>query len=215
MRAWYLTGDGARMVKDFPALRGQPPYPITSATAASLKTPHTLTLPRTHLAFAADARRRGDEHGFLDWTPEVSHPLGDGKKVITDALMHYTLTGPGQRTKLRAFIEVDRTTMSGERLASKLIDYARLQTATRGPAAFTPAGPGRTCLGCAGTSSSPGSRSSSPAAPGRSWTTGSAICRPWWPNIHSSQRWPAQCRWKLRCWTTSRRRGRPAKSRHR
>ncbi|GHB74400.1 hypothetical protein GCM10010377_76040 [Streptomyces viridiviolaceus] len=40
--------------------------------------------------------------------------------------MHYTLTGPGQRTKLRAFVEVDRTTMSSERLASKLIDYARL-----------------------------------------------------------------------------------------
>ncbi|GHB74406.1 hypothetical protein GCM10010377_76050 [Streptomyces viridiviolaceus] len=55
-RAWYLTGDGARMVKDFPALRGRPPYPITSATAASLKTPHTLTVLRTHLAFVADAR---------------------------------------------------------------------------------------------------------------------------------------------------------------
>ncbi|MEV5521959.1 replication-relaxation family protein [Streptomyces pseudogriseolus] len=125
-RAWFLTGDGARIVKDFPALRGRPPYPITSATAASLKTPHTLTVLRTHLAFVADARRRGDEHGFLDWTPEVSHPLGDGEKIITDALMHYTLTSPRQRTKLRAFVEVDRTTMSSERLASKLIDYARL-----------------------------------------------------------------------------------------
>ncbi|MDH3038695.1 replication-relaxation family protein [Streptomyces sp. TRM75561] len=125
-RAWFLTGDGARIVKDFPALRGRPPYPITSATAASLKTPHTLTVLRTHLAFVADARRRGDEHGFLDWTPEVSHPLGDAEKIITDALMHYTLTSPRQRTKLRAFVEVDRTTMSSERLASKLIDYARL-----------------------------------------------------------------------------------------
>ncbi|MGQ4426662.1 replication-relaxation family protein [Streptomyces violaceoruber] len=125
-RAWYLTGDGARMVKDFPALRGRPPYPITSTTAASLKTPHTLTVLRTHLVFVADARERGDEHGFLDWTPEVSHSLGDGEKVIADALLHYTLTGPGQRTKLRALVEVDRTTMSSERLASKLIDYARL-----------------------------------------------------------------------------------------
>ncbi|MFE1390894.1 replication-relaxation family protein [Streptomyces albogriseolus] len=126
MRAWYLTSDGARMVKDFPALRGRPTYPITSTTAASLKTPHTLTVLRTHLAFVADARRRGDEHGFLDWTPEVSHSLGDGEKFIADALLHYTLTGPAQRTKLRAFVEVDRTTMSSERLASKLIDYARL-----------------------------------------------------------------------------------------
>ncbi|MEU9014661.1 replication-relaxation family protein [Streptomyces sp. NPDC048479] len=125
-RAWYLTGEGARLVRDFPALRGRPPYPITSATAASLKTPHTLTVVRTHLAFVADARRRGDEHGHLDWTPEVSHPLSDGEKIITDALMHYTLIGEDHRTKLRAFVEVDRTTMSSERLASKLIEYARL-----------------------------------------------------------------------------------------
>ncbi|WP_225080818.1 replication-relaxation family protein [Streptomyces sp. CoT10] len=125
-RAWYLTGEGARLVRDLPALRSRPPYPITSATAASLKTPHTLTVVRTHLAFVADARRRGDEHGHLDWTPEVSHPLSDGEKIITDALMHYTVIGEDQRTKLRAFVEVDRTTMSSERLASKLIEYARL-----------------------------------------------------------------------------------------
>ncbi|WP_369228438.1 replication-relaxation family protein (plasmid) [Streptomyces sp. R39] len=125
-RAWYLTGEGARLTRDFPALRGRPPYPITSATAASLKTPHTLTVVRTHLAFAADARRRGDEHGHLDWTPEVSHPLGDSERIIADAVMYYTRIDGNQRTKLRAFIEVDRTTMSSERLASKLIDYARL-----------------------------------------------------------------------------------------
>lgn len=78
-RAWHLTGEGARLTRDFPALRGQPPYPISSATAASLKTPHTLTVVRAHLAFAADARRLGHEHGPWDWTPEVSHPLrGNG-----------------------------------------------------------------------------------------------------------------------------------------
>ncbi|MDQ1051873.1 replication-relaxation family protein [Streptomyces sp. V4I2] len=125
-RAWYLTGEGARLTRDFPALRGRPPYPITSSTAASLKTPHTLTVVRTHLTFVADARRRGDEHGHLDWTPEVSHPLSDGEKIIADAVMHYTLIGDEERTKLRAFVEIDRTTMSSERLASKLIEYARL-----------------------------------------------------------------------------------------
>ncbi|MER5602351.1 replication-relaxation family protein [Streptomyces sp. NPDC002265] len=145
-RAWYLTGEGARLVRDFPALRSRPPYPITSATAASLKTPHTLTVLRTHLAFVADARRRGDEHGHLDWTPEVSHPLGDGEKIITDALMHYTLTSEDRRRKLRAFVEVDRTTMSSERLAAKLIEYARLWSYEPQPAgrqrARQPATPG-------------------------------------------------------------------------
>ncbi|MFF3207717.1 replication-relaxation family protein [Streptomyces sp. NPDC002962] len=145
-RAWYLTGEGARLARDFPALRGRPPYPITTATAASLKTPHTLTVVRAHLAFVTDARRRGDEHGPLDWTPEVSHPLGDGERVIADAVLHYTLTGDGHRTKLRAFAEIDRTTMGSERLASKLIEYARLwsyqsQPAGRRPRPQTAAGP--------------------------------------------------------------------------
>ncbi|GGP80663.1 replication-relaxation family protein [Streptomyces melanogenes] len=125
-RAWYLTSEGARLTRDFPALRGRPAYPISSTTAASLKTPHTLTVVRTHLAFVADARQRGDEHGHLDWTPEVAHPLSDGERVIADAVMHYTLVEGDERTKLRAFVEVDRATMGSERLASKLIEYARL-----------------------------------------------------------------------------------------
>ncbi|MCX4598261.1 replication-relaxation family protein [Streptomyces sp. NBC_01549] len=127
-RVWYLTPKGARLTRDWPALRGRPPYPITSATAASLKTPHTLTVLRTHLEFVADARRRGDEHGHLDWTPEVFHAIGDGEKVVADAVMHYTLIDGQQRRKLRAFVEVDRATMSSERLAAKLIEYARLWT---------------------------------------------------------------------------------------
>ncbi|WP_438307034.1 replication-relaxation family protein (plasmid) [Streptomyces sp. HUAS TT11] len=133
-RAWYLTSEGARLARDFPEMRGRPPYPVTSATAASLKTPHTLTAVRAHLAFAQDARRRGDEHGHLDWTPEVAHPLSDGEKVITDAVLHYTLIRGEQRTKLRAFIEVDRATMGSERLATKLIEYARLWTYEPQPA---------------------------------------------------------------------------------
>jgi hypothetical protein len=125
-RVWYLTPKGARLTRDWPALRGRPPYPITSATAASLKTPHTLTVVRSHLTFVADARRRGDEHGHLDWTPEVFHSIGEGEKVVADAVMHYTLIDSEQRRKLRAFVEVDRATMSSERLAAKLIEYARL-----------------------------------------------------------------------------------------
>ncbi|MFB8776322.1 replication-relaxation family protein [Streptomyces broussonetiae] len=144
-RVWYLTPKGARLTRNWPALRGRPPYPITSATAASLRTPHTLTVLRTHLMFVRDARCRGDEHGPLDWTPEVSHAIGDGERVVADAVMYYTLIDGHQRRKLRAFVEVDRGTMSSERLAAKLIEYARLWTyeprpvGRRRPAA---AGPG-------------------------------------------------------------------------
>ncbi|MDQ0994772.1 replication-relaxation family protein [Streptomyces sp. V3I7] len=122
---WYLTKEGARLTRDLPVLRGRPPYPITSTTAASMKTPHTLTAVRTHLAFAADARRLGHEHGPWDWTPEVSHFIGDGERLVADAVMHYTVVEGATRRKLRAFVEVDRSTMSSERLAVKLIEYAR------------------------------------------------------------------------------------------
>ena len=124
--AWYLTPDGARLTRDLPVLRGRPPYPITSTTAASLKTPHTLAAVRAHLAFAEDARRLGHEHGPWDWTPEVSHSIGEGERIVADAVMYYTVVESAHRRKLRAFVEVDRSTMSSERLAVKLIEYARL-----------------------------------------------------------------------------------------
>ncbi|MFK0127158.1 replication-relaxation family protein [Streptomyces nigra] len=124
--AWYLTSEGARLTRDLPVLRGRPPHPITSNTAASLKTPHTLAVVRAHLAFAEDARRHGHEHGPWDWTPEVSHSIGDGERLVADAVMYYTVTDSEHRRKLRAFVEIDRSTMSSERLAVKLIEYARL-----------------------------------------------------------------------------------------
>ncbi|MGW0628486.1 replication-relaxation family protein [Streptomyces sp. NPDC002758] len=124
--AWYLTQEGARLTRDLPVLRGRPPYPITSTTAASLKTPHTLAVVRAHLAFAEDARRLGHEHGPWDWTPEVSHPIGEGERVVADAVMYYTAIESERRRKLHVFVEVDRTTMSSGRLAAKLIEYARL-----------------------------------------------------------------------------------------
>ncbi|WP_433456605.1 replication-relaxation family protein (plasmid) [Streptomyces sp. CA-142005] len=125
-KAWYLTQEGARLTRDLPVLRGRPPYPITSTMAASLKTPHTLAVVRAHLAFAQDARRLGHEHGPWDWTPEVSHSIGEGERIVADALMYYTAVESEHRRKLRAFVEVDRSTMSSERLAAKLIEYARL-----------------------------------------------------------------------------------------
>ncbi|MGW0332203.1 replication-relaxation family protein [Streptomyces sp. NPDC003011] len=143
--AWYLTQEGARLTRDLPVLRGRPPYPITSTTAASLKTPHTLAVVRCHLAFAADARQLGHEHGPWDWTPEVSHSIGEGERIVADAVMYYTVIDGDHRWKLRAFLEVDRTTMSSERLAVKLIEYARLlqyeaqPVGRRRPAAAHPA----------------------------------------------------------------------------
>ena len=138
-RVWHLTDYGRATCQDWPELRDSDCPPTTSdPTAVRLRTAHTLTVLRAHLAFLNDARRRGDEYGPLDWVPEVHHRLTEhaGDAVIADALLRYTAHTATGRIQLRAFVEVDRATMSSERLASKLISYTRFLT-------YTPQAPGR------------------------------------------------------------------------
>ncbi len=135
LRAWFLTLRGARVVTGWPELRGRTITPPANSTEASLRAAHTLTTLRAHLAFLTDARRRGDEYGPLDWVPEIAHRLpdtGGEDKLIADAVLHYTAAAP-RRLQYRAFVEVDRSTMSSERLARKLISYARFHDYTPQP----------------------------------------------------------------------------------
>lgn len=128
LQAHFLTPAGIQAVSDWPELRGRHADPITSPTAAALRAAHALTGVRAHLAFLADARTRNDEYQPLDWTPEVTHRLPDSggeDRLVADAVFHYTAVHP-RRVHYRAFVEIDRTTMSSERLARKLITYARL-----------------------------------------------------------------------------------------
>ncbi|MFD7555217.1 replication-relaxation family protein [Streptomyces sp. NPDC059835] len=127
LQAHFLTPAGLAMVADWPELRGRAATGIPSAAAARLRAAHTLTGVRAHLAFLTAARTRGDEYGPLDWMPEVTHRLpdtGGEDRLIADAVFHYTATTP-RRVQYRAFVEIDRATMSSERLARKLISYAR------------------------------------------------------------------------------------------
>lgn len=135
LRAWFLTARGARTAAGWPELRGRVVQAPASGTEASLRAAHTLTVLRAHLAFLSDARKRGDEYGPLDWMPEVAHRLpdtGGEDKLIADAILYYTATATAnsRRLQYRAFIEVDRATMSSERLARKLISYARFHDYT-------------------------------------------------------------------------------------
>ncbi len=138
LKAWFLTARGARVTQGWPELRGHAAQAPESGIDASLRAAHTLTAVRTHLAFLSDARKLGDEYGPLDWMPEVSHRLpdtGGEDRLIADAVMHYTASSP-RRLQYRAFVEVDRATMSSERLARKLISYARFHD-------YVPQQPGR------------------------------------------------------------------------
>ncbi|MFB7176915.1 replication-relaxation family protein [Streptomyces sp. NPDC056257] len=132
LQAHFLTASGAQTVSNWPELRGRQATVIPSPAAASLRAAHTLTGVRAHLAFLTDAQSRGDEYEPLDWVPEVTHRLpdtGGEDRLIADAVLHYTATRP-RRLQYRAFVEIDRTTMSSERLARKLITYARFHDYT-------------------------------------------------------------------------------------
>ncbi|MFC5911760.1 replication-relaxation family protein [Streptacidiphilus monticola] len=128
-KLWLLTPTGRDLCATFPEVRERE-YPLVAGDTVHLRrrAAHTLAVLRTHLAFLADGRARGDEYGPLDWEPEVYHRLSDQRAdaLIADALMRYTANGPsGARRQLRAFVEVDRCTMGSERLASKLMTYGR------------------------------------------------------------------------------------------
>ncbi|MEU4969986.1 replication-relaxation family protein [Streptomyces smyrnaeus] len=124
---WALTRRGISVVSAWPEMTGGPR--VARVSPDGMHRAHALAVTRTALAFLEDARARGDEFSPLDWQPEVMHPLRDGavdgaRNLIADAVMRYTQAAP-TRSLLRAFIEVDRATESPERLAGKLITYAR------------------------------------------------------------------------------------------
>lgn len=150
-RVWHPTQYGAQIASEWPELRGRrPPRGAVDRTAVRLKVGHGLTVTETALTFLQDARHRGDVCWPLDWIPEVHHPLGGGEAVIPDALLYYqrrSADGVNRTTgtngtdggnedsndvrggvMLRAFVEVDRATMGPERLAAKLVSYARLHS---------------------------------------------------------------------------------------
>lgn len=134
-RLWFLTPRGAQVATLWPELRGRSVVPPGNATEATLRAAHTLAGVRAHLAFLDDAQARGDEYGALDWVPEIAHRLpdtGGEDRLIADAVMHYTASSP-RRLQFRSFVEIDRATMSSERLASKLISYARFHDYTPQP----------------------------------------------------------------------------------
>nr|BEK62789.1 hypothetical protein KPHV_00160 [Kitasatospora purpeofusca] len=128
-KGWFLTEHGARIAAAFPELADIPaPRLPGDREAFKFTLYHQLAVVRTHLVFLADARHRGDSYGPFDFVPEVTHRFAEGKEgtVRPDGLLHYGRTAAdGARRVNLAFVEVDRATMGGPRLAAKLNAYAR------------------------------------------------------------------------------------------
>ncbi|MEV7739694.1 replication-relaxation family protein [Streptomyces sp. NPDC088921] len=126
-RVWFPTVYGARLACKWPELRGRRPLRAASdPTAVRLKVGQALTVPETAFAFLNDARRRGAACRPTDWMTEVHHPIGNGEAAIPDTFLYYQRgpVGSDGGPMLRAFVEVDRTTLGPERLAA----YARLHS---------------------------------------------------------------------------------------
>jgi hypothetical protein len=86
------------------------------------------------IAFLEAARERGDEFGPLSWRHEVAHRLNAGRgqrrrSLIADAVLTYLRLDGDDVAVEQRFLEIDRATLSVDRLAAELAGYAELYRA--------------------------------------------------------------------------------------
>ncbi|MET0557503.1 MAG: replication-relaxation family protein [Solirubrobacterales bacterium] len=131
-RVWFLTELGADWVMDAGADRE--PKVLGPEQAAGPLRAHTLGVNEVGISFLRAARKRGDEFSSISWRHEVAHPLNRGRgrarrALITDAVFTYASTVGQDFLIEQRFVEVDRATLSVERLAAELARYGELEHA--------------------------------------------------------------------------------------
>jgi hypothetical protein len=127
-RLWYATERGARAALDAGLLEEVPRLLDADAAAGPLQR-HTLALNDAAICFLRAARKRGDECGPLAWRHEVVHRLGYGRRgrsLFADAVLTYVRLTTSEVVVEQRFLELDRATLSVDRLAAELARYGRL-----------------------------------------------------------------------------------------
>jgi len=132
-RVWFLTDAGADAVITAGETRERPKV-LTPKQAAGPLTAHTLGVNEVGVSFLQAARERGDEFLPLSWRHEVAHPLNRGRgrarrSLIADAVFTYVRPEDRQIAIYQRFVEVDRATLSAERLVAELARYGQLYRA--------------------------------------------------------------------------------------
>lgn len=133
-RLWHVTELGAAVAREAGALDGEPRLIGAEGAAGPLQA-HTLAVNDAGISFLEAARERGDEFGPFSWRHEISHPLSRGRgrrrrALVADAVFTYLLLdGEGVAIEQR-FLELDRATLSVDRLAAELARYAELHRLT-------------------------------------------------------------------------------------
>jgi hypothetical protein len=127
-RLWHPTEKGARLARD----SGLVAEPVAGGGAAALRA-HTLAVNEAAICFLRAGRERGDEFGPLSWRHEVAHPLprgrGGRRALIADAVLTYLRVEADEVVVEQCFLELDRATLSVDRLSAELGRYARLYRA--------------------------------------------------------------------------------------
>jgi hypothetical protein len=132
-RVWFLTDAGADAVITAGETRERPKV-LTPKQAAGPLTAHTLGVNEVGISFLRAARERGDEFLPLSWRHEVAHPLNRGRgrarrSLIADAVFTYVRPEDREIAIYQRFVEVDRATLSAERLVAELARYGQLYRA--------------------------------------------------------------------------------------
>ncbi|HXV05054.1 MAG TPA: replication-relaxation family protein, partial [Solirubrobacterales bacterium] len=127
-RLWFVTERGARAALEAGLLAEMPRLLDAEAAAGPLQA-HTLAVNDAAICFLGAARERGDECGPLAWRHEVAHRLGYGRRAGTlfaDAVLTYLRLTESEVVVEQRFLELDRATLSVDRLAAELARYGRL-----------------------------------------------------------------------------------------
>jgi hypothetical protein len=132
-RLWFLTERGADYVLDAGEVERRPKVLEPEQAAGPLQA-HTLGVNEVGISFLRAARERGDEFGPLSWRHEVAHPLNRGRgrarrSLIADAVLNYVRADERHIYYEQRFVEVDRATLSVERLVAELSRYGQLSRA--------------------------------------------------------------------------------------
>jgi hypothetical protein len=131
-RLWHATERGAHLAREAGALEGEPPH--GAELAAGPLAAHTLALNEAAICFLRAAAERGDDFGPLAWRHEVFHPISRGRgrrrrSLVADAVFTYLRQEGSEIAIEQRFLELDRATLSVDRLAAELARYAELYRA--------------------------------------------------------------------------------------
>lgn len=133
-RLYYLTEQGADLIVAAGEVDRRPKVLSHEQAAGPLRA-HTLGVNEVGISFLKAARERDDEFGPLGWRHEVAHPLNRGRgrarrTLIADAVFTYVTIGDQTFKIHQRFVEVDRATLSTERLVAELARYGQLYRAS-------------------------------------------------------------------------------------